>query len=247
MRILLITILICFASRFVSSQNDYKKIEISNNIELVKISENSYVHISYAESPQFGRFPSNGLVYIDKEKAFLFDTPITEELTKELVSYIQNSMGIKIAGFVPNHWHDDCMGGLSYLQSLGIESYANEMTIQIAKSKNLPLPSDGFKDSLILKLGDKEIVCNYLGAGHSTENIVVWIPSEKILFGGCMVKALSSKGLGNIADADLDEWPNTIQKVLNRYSIAEIVIPGHGQFGGIELLNHTKELLTKDE
>ena len=242
MKSLLISIL--FYTISVLAQNDYPKIHVSENIELVKISPNSLVHISYMESPQYGRFPSNGLVLIDEKKAFLFDTPMTEELTKELVTYLQDSMGIKIVGFVPNHWHADCMGGLEYLQTLGIESYANEMTIQIAKSKNLPLPVSGFKDSLLLKVGSKEIVCSYLGAGHSSDNIIVWIPSEKILFGGCMVKALSAKGLGNTADADLDIWPKTIQKVLDKYPDAKIVIPGHGEFGGVELLKHTIEILT---
>jgi metallo-beta-lactamase class B len=245
MKFLLVSILLYTTSLL--SQNDYTKIYVSKDIELVKISANSLIHISYFESPQFGRFPSNGLILVDEQKAFLFDTPMTEELTKELVSYLQDSMGIKIVGFIPNHWHDDCMGGLSYLQTLEIESYANKMTIEIAKSKNLPLPAHEFRDSLILMLGSKEIVCNYYGAGHSSDNIVVWIPSEKILFGGCMVKALSSRGLGNTADADIDEWSKTIQKVINKHPDAKIVIPGHGQFGGIELLNHTKELLTKNE
>ena len=244
MKSILIFILLYTSSLL--SQNDYSKIHVSKDVELVQISPNSLIHISYFESPQFGRFPSNGLVLIDEQKAFLFDTPMTEELTKELVSYLQDSMGIKIVGFVPNHWHDDCMGGLGYLQTLGIESYANEMTIEITKSKNLPMPTHGFKDSLILMLGSKEIVCNYYGAGHSSDNIIVWIPSEKILFGGCMVKALSSRGLGNTADADIDEWPKTIQKVLDRYSDAKIIIPGHGQFGRVELLEHTKELLTNN-
>jgi metallo-beta-lactamase class B len=154
-------------------------------------------------------------------------------------------MKLKIVGFVPNHWHADCMGGLRYLQSIGIESYANQMTIKIARTKGLPIPTHGFKDSLTLSLGDKLIHCYYFGAGHTLDNIVVWIPSEKVLFGGCMVKEFNAKGLGNIVDADLNEWPKTIDKVIDKFKTAKIVIPGHGQFGGLELLRHTRELLTK--
>lgn len=87
-----------------------------------------------------------------------------------------DSMKIEIVGFIPNHWHDDCMGGLGYLQSQKIESYANQMTIDIAKTKNLPIPDHGFKDSLQLHLGDKLIKCYYFGAAHSLDNIVIWIP-----------------------------------------------------------------------
>jgi len=226
-------------------QTNYKKIKVSKNIELLRISDHVYIHISYAELPGFGRFPSNGMIYINEGKAFLFDTPATDSLTKILVSWIIDSMKLKIAGFVPNHWHDDCMGGLRYLQSVGITSYANQMTIEIARTKGLPVPTHGFKDSLSLNLGDKVIDCYYFGPGHTPDNIVVWIPSEKILFGGCMVKELNATGLGNITDADLNEWPKTIDKVTDRFKTAKIVIPGHGQFGGLELLQHTRELLTK--
>jgi metallo-beta-lactamase class B len=227
------------------TQTNYKRIKVSNDIDLIKISDHVYVHISYAELPDFGRFPSNGMIYINEGKAFLFDTPVTDSLTKILVSWIIDSMKLKIVGFVPNHWHNDCMGGLRYLQSLGIESYANQMTIEMAKIKGLPIPTYGFKDSLTLSLGDKVINCYYLGAGHTLDNIVVWIPSENTLFGGCMVKEFNSEELGNIVDADLNEWPKTIDKVIDKFKTAKIVIPGHGQFGGLELLQHTRELLTK--
>jgi len=245
MKKLLLIIFIGLSQLSGFTQINFKKIKVSNDIELIRISNHVFVHVSYAELPGFGRFPSNGLIYINEGKAFLFDTPVTDSLTKILVSWIIDSMKLKIAGFVPNHWHDDCMGGLRYLQSIGIASYANQMTIEIAKTKGLPIPTHGFKDSLSLSLGDKAINCYYFGAGHTLDNIVVWIPSEKILFGGCMVKEFNATGLGNTVDADLNEWPKTMDKVIERFKTARIVIPGHGQFGGLELLQHTRELLTK--
>ena len=234
-------ILLLLQSAF--AQTTHQKIKISNDLELLKISESAYIHVSYAAMMQTGRFPSNGMIIISEGKAFLFDTPMTEELTQQLVSWIQDTMKLKIIGFIPNHWHDDCMGELAYLQRLGIESYANEMTIRIAKSKHLPVPVRGFKDSLQLFAGKEAIHCYYFGVGHSLDNIVVWIPSEKILFGGCMVKDLSANGLGNTADADLKAWPHTIDNILSKFPDLKIVVPGHGAFGGIELLRHTKELL----
>ena len=137
------------------------------------------------------------------------------------------------------------MGGLAYLQKIGIESYANQLTIQIAKSKNLPIPAHGFNDSLLFKLGNKNIDCYYLGAAHTKDNIVVWIPSEKILFCGCMIKEMDAKNPGNMADGDLNEYPKTLEKVLTKFQQAKIVIPGHGAFGGIELIKHTQDLLKR--
>ena len=81
-----------------------------------------------------------------------------------------------------------------------------------------------------------------MGAAHSMDNIVVWIPSEQILFTACMVKNMRSKNLGNTADGDLISYPMTLTKVMKKFPSAKIVIPGHGEYGGLELIEHTLEL-----
>ena len=227
------------------SQTISKKIAINKDLEIVPLTSNTYIHISYVEFAGFGRVECNGMILRDGDKAFLFDTPPTELLTRALIDWITQTLKLEIVGFIPNHWHSDCMGGLAYLQSIGVKSYANQLTIEIARTKNLPVPAIGFKDSLSLKLGNTDFSCYYLGAGHSMDNIVVWIPTEKILFAGCLVKEISSKGLGNTADGDLKAYPETIDKILHKFGDAKIVIPGHGAFGGIELIRHTKELLMR--
>lgn len=227
------------------SQGPSTTIKVCPDIELIKLSNHAYVHVSFAQLPKFGRFSSNGLVFVSGGEAFLFDTPVTDSLTKDLVAWIRDSLKAKLVGVIPNHWHSDCMGGLRYLKNLGIESYANKMTVDIATQKKLPVPAHGFIDSLKLSFGDKAIYCYYLGAAHSLDNIVVWIPSERILFAGCMVKSMDAKNLGNIADGDTAAYPKTIEKVIKKFPYAKIVIPGHGAIGGLELLGHTKELATK--
>ncbi|MCC8153382.1 MAG: hypothetical protein LIP01_03695 [Tannerellaceae bacterium] len=82
-----------------------------------------------------------------------------------------------------------------------------------------------------------------MGRGHATDNIVVWIPSEKVLYPGCMVKDLQATDLGNLSDADVEAWPGTIEKVIRKFPSAKWVIPGHGEAGGLELLYHTLDLL----
>lgn len=225
------------------AQSDYKRIEVSEDIQLIKLSDKAYVHVSAADIGGFGKVSSNGLIVVDNGEAFLFDTPVTNAQTEVLAKWITDSLHAKITTFVPNHWHEDCMGGLDYLNSQGVKSYASQKTIGITKEKELPQPKYAFNDSILLNLQGIDIYCYYLGGGHTIDNIVTWIPSEKILFGGCMVKELSSKGLGNVTDADIEEWPKTIDKVLTQFSDAMIVIPGHGQIGGLGLVEHTQELL----
>ncbi|WP_394701085.1 subclass B1 metallo-beta-lactamase [uncultured Acetobacteroides sp.] len=229
-----------FCSAF--SQGTCRRIQISKDIELVKLSDNVYVHVSYADMGRFGRVASNGMVITSGNEAFLFDTPTTDAATKVLVSYLKDSLKLRVVGFVPNHWHSDCMGGLRYLTSMGIESYACEKTISIAKAKHLPVPKHGFMDSLLLKLGSKPVKCYYLGAAHSLDNIVVWMPSENILFAGCMVKGLSYTDLGNTEDGDVKAYPKMIKRVMDKFPNVKLVVPGHGAWGGVELLKHTYEL-----
>jgi metallo-beta-lactamase class B len=226
-------------------QKKDESIIICKNLELIKISESAYIHVSYNVLPHYGRVSANGLILINKNNAFLFDTPGTDSLTMVLINYLKEHMGLSISGFIPNHWHSDCMGGLGYVLSQNIESYANQKTIENARKEGLPLAKHSFQDSLRLLLDDKIIDCYFPGAAHTTDNIVVWIPSEKILFPGCMIKSLNSTDLGNVADGDLNAYPATIEKLIRKFKTAEIVIPGHGKAGSLDLLYHTRDLTLK--
>ena len=221
--------------------NDTMK--ISDDLELIRISDNSYIHISYLITSNGRRVPCNGLIYINRDEAFIIDTPVNDELTLDLINWLKSNLCVSVAGVIATHWHVDCMGGLGQVHKCGIKSYAHELTCEIAESKDLPVPEYNFKDSLEIKSGINKILCKYFGAGHTIDNIVVWIPEEKILFGGCMIKSLSSNTPGNIRDADLDSWPRTIEKLITRFKNAKIVVPGHGTYGGTELLDHTLNLI----
>jgi len=228
----------------VMAQSKVKTITVSDKLKLIQLTDYTWVHVSVENMTGFGKVSSNGLVYVEKGKAFLFDSPVTDSLTSVLIRVIQDSLKAKVVSFVPNHWHDDCMGGLKYLQSIGVKSYGNQLTIDEARKRKLPVPKKGFNKSLKLKLGGKPIECWYPGGGHTKDNIVVWLPEEKVLFAGCMCKEMKSTGPGNLADADVKSWPLTIKKVMAKYKDAQIVVPGHGLWGGPELLQHTLELVS---
>ncbi len=220
-----------------------KTITISEDLELIRVTGNSYIHISYLVTPGGVRVPCNGLIYVNNSEAYIIDTPVNDQITLDLIKWLENNLSAKVAGVIINHWHVDCMGGLNQIHKSGTKSYAHELTRETAGSKNLPVPEYGFNDSLVIRSGEKEILCKYFGAAHTVDNIVIWIPEEKILFGGCMIKALSSNNMGNITDADLNSYPGTLKKVINRFKDVQIVVPGHGNYGGTELLNHTLDLL----
>jgi len=242
-RILLASVMILFLITSSGSQENSPVISVSEDIEITKLSDHTYIHTSYADMPPWKRVPSNGMIFITKGKAFLFDTPTNDTLTEVLVKWIEKTLKAEVIGVIPNHWHIDCMGGLKYIHSRGIQSFAYELTRKIAQEKNLPVPSRGFTDSLVFNFGGEKVISRYFGAAHSIDNIVTWVPAEKILFAGCMVRGPESTTMGHTADGDIKEWPITLKKIINAFPDAKIVIPGHGKHGGLDLIQHTLELL----
>jgi glyoxylase-like metal-dependent hydrolase (beta-lactamase superfamily II) len=75
------------------------------------------------------------------------------------------------------------------------------------------------------------------------DNIVVYFPGHKLLFGGCLVRANTAEGLGYVIDSDLDNWDDAVKAVAKRFADADVVVPGHGEPGGRGLLSHTLTLL----
>jgi len=232
---------------FSSNAQSNEKIVIDNDIQLIHLQDSVYVHVTWHHLDNFGRFPSNGLIVIRNGQALMIDTPMDNDKTERLTKYLKVSMSVDLAKLIIGHFHDDCMGGLGYLQSIGIESIANSMTIEKCKEIGLPIPSTPFTDSLTFNFNGEQIDCRFFGAGHSFDNITVWIPNKKILFGGCLIKSIDSKGLGNLSDAVVNDWDTTVEKVMKKYPEIKTVIPGHGDFGGIELLSHTIELVDKEK
>jgi len=222
-----------------------KEFSYKNDLYVRQLSKNCFLHVSVTNSPQFGKFWSNGVIFINNGKAALFDTPSDTILTKQLINIIEDSLKCKVVMFAPNHWHEDCIGGLSIINKMGVKSYSSRITKEISSKHELPTATFDFRDSLELKLDDKSVKLFYFGPAHTLDNIVVYIPSENVLFPGCMIKELRSATLGNTADGDKVEYPKTIKKVKERFPNITVVVPGHGAPGGVELLQHTYEIASK--
>lgn len=121
----------------------------------------------------------------------------------------------------------------------------NQKVLETYKNQKFKPPNRLFdiEEGLNLTIGEETVEVYFPGESHSIDNVVVYFHERKILFGGCMVKSLESKGPGFIADANMQEWPKSVKKVLEIYKDARIVVPGHGNWGDTSLLNHMMELL----
>lgn len=219
-------------------------IQIGEDIQLIPLSENVIIHRSFKVFDGYGRIPSNGLIYIVDSTCFVMDTPVTAATTTYLLDYLTQERGLIIKALVVNHFHSDCVAGLDSVQARGILTYGNKRTAALLKAAGQPTPKKTFGKKLVLKRGEYTIVNYYPGPAHTTDNIVSYLPREEVLFGGCMVKALGASK-GNLDDANIVEWPSTIQKVKKLFPAAETIVPGHGFPGGPELLDYTIELFSE--
>lgn len=218
-------------------------LKVDDDIQLIQLQDSVFIHISWHFLEGVGRFSSNGLIIVQNGKAVMVDTPMDNAKTERLIHYVKDKLKADVALLIIGHYHDDCLGGLEYIQTKGIESIANSRTVDKCKEIGLPIPSKSFQDSLIIDFHGLSLECRFWGEGHSFDNITVWIQSRSILFGGCLVKSIDSKNPGNLSDANVDDWDDTIRRIIKNYPLIKTVIPGHGSYGGPELLRHTISLV----
>lgn len=224
-----------------NSYNPPSDLYNSENLKIEKITENLFKHISYLDTQDYGKVSCNGIIYFNQNEVVIFDTPVNDKASAELIGWIGKK---DIKAIIATHFHSDCLGGLNEFHSNGIESYANNLTIKLAKENNQVFPQNSFDKELKIKIGNEIVIAKHFGQGHTIDNIIGFIANEKAIFGGCLIKELGA-GKGYLADANILEWPMTVSKIKSEFPELEIVIPGHGKNGGKELLDYTIDLFTE--
>ncbi|PZD79063.1 subclass B1 metallo-beta-lactamase [Mesonia sp. K7] len=212
----------------------------TETLKITQVTENSFVHTSYLETQDWGNVPCNGAIFTNNQQAIVFDTPIDDKTSVELIEWLKQQE-FEIKAIIPTHFHEDCLGGLNAFHESGLTSFAYQKTIDFAIVENNELPKMSFQDAITLYLGEEKVVVKFFGEGHTQDNVVGYFPKEKVLFGGCLIKAIGASK-GNLADANEKEWSKTVKSIKNAYPKVEVVIPGHGNFGNTELLDYTIQL-----
>jgi glyoxylase-like metal-dependent hydrolase (beta-lactamase superfamily II) len=85
-------------------------------------------------------------------------------------------------------------------------------------------PTDTFERELRLDLGNRIVELRYLGRGHTTGDLVVWLPEERICFAGDLVEARAAPYMG---DAHIGDWrTGTLDRVAALH--AQQMVGGRG-------------------
>ena len=243
--------------------------KISDDLYFSEIMDSTYVIIH-----KFPSRCNSLFVLVGDNKGVLIDTPNETTGTKSLVEWIFKKFGNLELVAINTGFHYDNLGGNEYLYSKNIKIYGAGLTARLIeenadKSKDIVLeytskkedkkyfqafskvnflpPTDTFaiNDGLNLKINGETFDVYFPGESHTIDNVVVYLKSKKVLFGGCMILSLNHKRPGYIVDANMIEWPKSVEIVKDKFKDAKIVIPGHGDWGDTQLLSRTIDILNK--
>ncbi|MBB5395446.1 subclass B1 metallo-beta-lactamase [Mucilaginibacter sp. AK015] len=234
------TLFLLIAVTAFGQQHPIQKINISH------LTKNFYVCVSYGYPDGDEPFPANCLFAVTDKGIILINTPWGDEQTQQLVDSVQRRFNKKIVLCIATHFHDDCVAGFDVLKKQGTKTYTSKQTYALAKKENNELPQYTFTRDTTFTFDGVTLQTWFPGEGHTRDNIVVWFPQDKILFGGCLVKSLEATTKGFTGDANLKQWPLTIDNVGRKFADARYVIPGHqGWQGSTKQLRHTQQIIGK--
>ncbi|MEI6409450.1 MAG: BlaB/IND/MUS family subclass B1 metallo-beta-lactamase [Bacteroidota bacterium] len=187
--------------------------------------------------------PANGMYVVTNAGVVLIDAPWDTTQFQPLLDSIQARHGKKVVMDIATHSHGDRTGGFNYYKTKGIKTWSSARTRTICHTNKDPEADFTFARDTVFQLGQYTFEATFAGEGHTVDNIVVWFPNEKVLYGGCLVKCMEAEDLGYIKEANLKAWPKTIRRLQKRYKNPRFIIPGHGDWRSGESLRHTLKLL----
>lgn len=192
-------------------------------------------------------WPANSVVVEARDGTLLFvGSPYTPEATGRVLAWARERFGERPRLALDTHFHDDAgVGGNRAYVAEGIPVHGSDLTARLVAERTPgEVPPDhlfSLVEGLSLDLGEPVRVL-FPGPGHSPDNVVVHLPQQRLLVGGCLIMA--GERIGNRADADLQGWAASVRalEVLD----FDLLVPGHGARFDRGLLAHTLALLAAD-
>ena len=167
-------------------------------------------------------------------------------LAQKLIAEIKKITSQKVVALIVSHYHADHVYGLQEFKKIGAKIYAqgegrNYLSSETAKQRLIAsridfapwvnentklISADVWIDQKSkLTIGGVDFFISRVGPAHAPEDLIVYVPSEKVLFAGDLVFRGRIPFVGN---ADSKGWLAALDEI-ERLS-PNIVIPGHGGY-----------------
>jgi glyoxylase-like metal-dependent hydrolase (beta-lactamase superfamily II) len=198
----------------------------------VKLADDVYMFV-YGGTKSLFVVTSEGVVVTDPQ------SPLASTEYKQLIREITDK---PVKYVIYSHRHADHISGGEVFSDTAvfIAHEAAQRHLRSIRRPEVIIPDIGFKDRLTLSLGKKRIEILFLGKSETDDNIFVFLPKEKILFG---VDSVGNRSVlwGDMPDAYPREWITTLMK-LEELDF-DILALGHGKPGDKQSLLERREYL----
>jgi metallo-beta-lactamase class B len=216
--------------------------DIEKKLTVTQLTDDFYIYVTY-QSYNKEKMSANGMYLVTNDGVVLFDTPWDTTQFQPLLDSILAKHHKKVVLCIATHSHEDRTAGLRYYKTLGIKTYTTKQTDTLCKERNAPRAQYTIENDSTFRVGQYSFQTYYAGPGHTPDNIVIWFAKEKIIYGGCLIKSIDAKDLGNLTDANVNEWPTTIKHIQHTCKNPSFIITGHQDWTNIKSLDHTLQLL----
>jgi len=191
-------------------------------------------------------FISNAGFVITPKGVVVIDALGSPVLARQLIQKIKTMTQQKVVAVIVTHYHADHIYGLQAFREVGAVIYANEngkvylnsdaaqqrlissridFAPWINQHTKLIAADHWVKDRFKLMVGGVEFLLIRAGPAHTAEDLMVYIPSKKVLFAGDLVFNGRIPFVGN---ADSKSWITSLQQIEKLQ--AAIIVPGHGAY-----------------
>lgn len=215
-------------------------------------------------------FISNAGFVVTPGGVVVVDALGSPELARELLREIARVTPRRVTHVVVTHFHADHVYGLQVFEEAGATILAHRGALEYIHSdtaasrlkasreelfpwvdeKTRLTPASQWIDGpILLKLGGVELQIRPVGPAHTPEDVVVFLPSERVLFAGDLV---FRNRVPFVGQANSRQWIQSLDTLLGFN--AQVVIPGHGPLSRSALsdmqltrdyLSHLRETMGK--
>ena len=214
----------------------------------VQVAPHTYFVQGFAEmgSSANQNFISNAGFVVTPGGVVVMDALGSPILAQKLIAEIKKVTKQKVVAVIVSHYHADHIYGLQEFKKIGAKIYAqgegrNYLSSETAKQRLIAsridfapwvntntqlISADVWIDKQSkLNIGGVEFLISRVGPAHAPEDLMVYVPSEKVLFTGDLVFRGRIPFVGN---ADSKGWLIALDEIAKLNP--NVVIPGHGGF-----------------
>jgi len=186
----------------------------------------------------------NTAVIVGDDSCLVFDAQATPAMANSVIERVKTVTDKPIKYVVLSHYHAVRVLGASAYKAQGIIASQETQRLIVERGQQdwdsefgrfprlfrdaesipgLTWPTLTFETGMTLYLGKREVQLMHLGAGHTSGDIVAWVPDAQVMCSGDLIEFHSACYCG---DALLREWPLTLNEI--RDFNPKAVAPGRG-------------------